>query len=29
MEAVDIFDKFFIGGLLAAALWNKWGKASA
>jgi len=29
MEAVDIFGKFFIGGLLAAALWNKWGKASA
>jgi hypothetical protein len=29
MEAEDLFGKFFIGGLLAAALWNKWRKASA
>jgi hypothetical protein len=29
MEAEDLFGKFFIGGLLAAALRNKWGKALA
>jgi hypothetical protein len=29
MEAEDLFGKFFIAGLLAAALWNKWGKPSA
>jgi hypothetical protein len=29
MEAEDLFGKIFMGGLLAAALSNKWEKAEA
>lgn len=29
MEALDLIGKFFIGGLVAAALWRRWGQAAS